>query len=201
MAVEDGDRRVEEVCELFHDAYEAAAVQAGWETQERSRVPWADVPEENKETMRATVRAVLASDWYAERIAQAEQRGREDNVHHAMCYAVGSKALAERIAQARREGADLGRRATLDPGAFVKRGPDYDGNAYGERLDQRQDRAIGAALQLQEGAQKLGQEKAIRRTAERRLAAVGACMSEGAIRMRVNGEGYVAVSDLAEAMR
>lgn len=61
MVREDGDRRVEEVCEIFHDAYEAAAVEKGWETQERSRVPWADVPAENKETMRATVRAVLAS--------------------------------------------------------------------------------------------------------------------------------------------
>ena len=50
------------------------------------------------------------------------------------------------MARAVREHAPLIRRAILDPGAFVKRGPDYDGNAYGERLDQWQDRAIEAAI-------------------------------------------------------
>lgn len=43
----------------MHDAYEAAAIRAGWETQQRSRVPWSQVPEANKETMRAAVRALL----------------------------------------------------------------------------------------------------------------------------------------------
>lgn len=50
---------VERACEVMHDAYEEAAVKAGWETQERSRKPWADVPEANKETMRAAVAALL----------------------------------------------------------------------------------------------------------------------------------------------
>jgi cytochrome bd-type quinol oxidase subunit 1 len=50
---------IEEACEIMHDAYEEAAVTAGWETQERSRKPWAEVPEANKETMRAAVRALL----------------------------------------------------------------------------------------------------------------------------------------------
>lgn len=54
--------------------------------------------------------------------------------------------LAQRITSAKAEGAALGRRATLDPGAFVKRGTDYEGNAYGERLDQWQARAIEAAI-------------------------------------------------------
>lgn len=62
-------------------------------------------------------RAVLASDW-----------------------------LAQRIEQAKAEGADLGRRATLDPGHFVKRGPDNEGNAYGEDIGRWQKRAIEAAL-------------------------------------------------------
>ena len=44
------------------------------------------------------------------------------------------------------EVAALVRRALNDPGAWVPRGPDYDGNAYGERLDRWQDRAIEAAL-------------------------------------------------------
>lgn len=50
---------IEHLCELMHDAYEAAAVEAGWETNARSRVPWADVPEANKATMRKAV-AVIA---------------------------------------------------------------------------------------------------------------------------------------------
>lgn len=40
----------------------------------------------------------------------------------------------------------LTRRAVNDPGAFVKRGPDYEGEPYGERLDQWQTRAITVAL-------------------------------------------------------
>ena len=51
---------VEAACEVMHDAYEAAAIGAGWETQALSRKPWADVPEANKVTMRAAVTALLA---------------------------------------------------------------------------------------------------------------------------------------------
>jgi hypothetical protein len=51
---------VEHLCEVQHDAYEAAAVREGWSTQEASRKPWRDVPEANKATMRASMRAVLA---------------------------------------------------------------------------------------------------------------------------------------------
>lgn len=54
------DDDVERLCEVMHDAYEKAAVGAGWETQQASRKPWADVPEANKVTMRASVRALLA---------------------------------------------------------------------------------------------------------------------------------------------
>jgi hypothetical protein len=50
---------VERCCEVMHDAYERAAVGAGWETQQASRKPWADVPEANKATMRAAVVALL----------------------------------------------------------------------------------------------------------------------------------------------
>lgn len=54
-----GDRLVEEACEVMHDAYERAAVEAGWETQRRSRRSWNSVPEANKATMRAAVTALL----------------------------------------------------------------------------------------------------------------------------------------------
>lgn len=50
---------LEEACRVMHDAYEKAATGAGWETNPASRKPWADVPEANKETMRAAVRALL----------------------------------------------------------------------------------------------------------------------------------------------
>jgi hypothetical protein len=57
---------VEALCVLFHEAYEAAATEAGWETQERSRKPWAEVPEANKATMRAACCAVIAAWWVPE---------------------------------------------------------------------------------------------------------------------------------------
>lgn len=50
---------VEHFCEVLHVAYEAAAAEAGWETQQSSRKPWAGVPEANKVTMRAAVRALV----------------------------------------------------------------------------------------------------------------------------------------------
>lgn len=59
MSGETGGRLIEQACEIMHGAYEGAAVDAGWETQARSRVPWADVPDANKVTMRAAVSALL----------------------------------------------------------------------------------------------------------------------------------------------
>ena len=50
---------IERFCEAQHDAYEAAAVREGWVTQKASRKPWGEVPEANKQTMRASVRAAL----------------------------------------------------------------------------------------------------------------------------------------------
>lgn len=49
---------LDDACRVMHDAYEKAAIKAGWETQPRSRVLWDDVPEANKETMRAAVVAL-----------------------------------------------------------------------------------------------------------------------------------------------
>lgn len=39
----------------------------------------------------------------AQMLAEAEQRGREDNADHGMCYVHGSKALDARLAEARAE--------------------------------------------------------------------------------------------------
>lgn len=57
---------------------------------------------------------------------------------------LGSDWLARRDAQI----AQAVRRAVLDPGAFTKRGPDYDGEPYGERIDQWQNRAIAIAREV-----------------------------------------------------
>lgn len=63
---------VEAACEVMHDAYEAAAVGAGWETNPRSRLPWALVPEANKTAMRAAVRALFNRPAPAPAPADAE---------------------------------------------------------------------------------------------------------------------------------
>ena len=65
---------VERWCKTLHDAYEAAAAELGWQTQERSRVPWAQVPIANRASMRAAVTAL--APLLAEREALAAQRGR-----------------------------------------------------------------------------------------------------------------------------
>ena len=64
---------VETCCVVMHDAYERAAVGAGWETHAASRKPWSEVPEANKATMRVAVQALL--DHLAPVIAAAEARG------------------------------------------------------------------------------------------------------------------------------
>lgn len=47
------------LCEILHDAYEKASLETGWQTQEVSRVSWADLPEANKATMRIAIRTLL----------------------------------------------------------------------------------------------------------------------------------------------
>lgn len=53
------DASIEQYCRVMHDAYEAAAPEAGWETNIASRTAWDEVPEANKQTMRAAVRALV----------------------------------------------------------------------------------------------------------------------------------------------
>lgn len=49
----------EAIAEAFHTEYEERAPLHGWETQRRSRVAWADVPEENRTLMVGVVGALL----------------------------------------------------------------------------------------------------------------------------------------------
>jgi len=45
----------ERVAKEFHEVYEDLAPVLGWETQKRSRVPWDEVPLENRALMVAVV--------------------------------------------------------------------------------------------------------------------------------------------------
>jgi hypothetical protein len=52
-------QQVTAIARAFHDRYEALSGQHGWETQERTRVAWEDLPEENRSLMIAVVRELL----------------------------------------------------------------------------------------------------------------------------------------------
>jgi len=52
----------EKIAQYFHTAYEALAPFHGYETREASAKPWADVPEQNKQLMIATVQRLLDDD-------------------------------------------------------------------------------------------------------------------------------------------
>lgn len=55
-AIEDA---IEVIARRFHETYEALAPMFGYETRKRSAVPWAQVPDDNKDLMRAVVGALL----------------------------------------------------------------------------------------------------------------------------------------------
>lgn len=59
-AVQPDANLLEAACVAAHNAYEAAAHEAGWTTNTQSRKPWAEVPEANKVAMRAGISAALA---------------------------------------------------------------------------------------------------------------------------------------------
>lgn len=67
-----GAAEIDAACQVMHDAYERAAVGAGWETNPASRKPWADVPESNKATMRAAVAELL--EWQRTQAMTAVRR-------------------------------------------------------------------------------------------------------------------------------
>lgn len=60
-----GTTRAEWIARCFHAAYERRAPEFGWETQERSRTEWDDVPEENRKLMIAVVEELLESGLIA----------------------------------------------------------------------------------------------------------------------------------------
>lgn len=54
------EQHVEYLAAVMHSAYEDEAARVGWATNPRSKTSWDRVPEENKQAMRAGVRAMLA---------------------------------------------------------------------------------------------------------------------------------------------
>lgn len=49
------------IAAAFHDHYERLAPEYGYETREESRKSWADVPEQNRKLMQATVHSLLSA--------------------------------------------------------------------------------------------------------------------------------------------
>lgn len=50
---------IERIAKQFHDAYERRAEDFGWDTQDRCKVEWEDLPEANRLTMMAVVQEVV----------------------------------------------------------------------------------------------------------------------------------------------
>jgi hypothetical protein len=53
------DAQPERIARAFHEAYEQLAPMFGYETREASAKPWAEVPEQNRELMKAVVSALI----------------------------------------------------------------------------------------------------------------------------------------------
>lgn len=78
------DTVLERLCVVLHDAYEHAAVEEGWDTQAKSRVPWQEVPEANKRTMRRAVERLLEELW---------QTGHPTRMADGTCLGCGSTGI------------------------------------------------------------------------------------------------------------
>lgn len=65
----DDDSLIEAMARAMHDAYEKAAVEHGWATQESCRVTFDQLPAANRLAMFASARAALA----AQRIFKRER--------------------------------------------------------------------------------------------------------------------------------
>jgi hypothetical protein len=55
----------ERIAKAFHESYERLAPSHGYETRKASAKSWAEVPEQNRRLMIATVQDLLDSGWIA----------------------------------------------------------------------------------------------------------------------------------------
>ena len=53
--------KAEELAKIMHNEYESEAIKNKWKTQESCRVPFEDLPGENKQTMIAVAERVIAT--------------------------------------------------------------------------------------------------------------------------------------------
>jgi hypothetical protein len=53
------EAQVESIARAFHDSYEKQADEHGWKPQDKTRVAWEDLPEQNRSLMIAVVRELL----------------------------------------------------------------------------------------------------------------------------------------------
>lgn len=81
------DDLIEEMARHGHDAYEAAARDYGWQTQDASRTSWEQVPLENRLTMLAAYKAALTR--VAPRIEAAIQDVEEPDPDEWICDTCG----------------------------------------------------------------------------------------------------------------
>lgn len=64
----------QQIAAAFHEAYERLAPQHGYETREASAKPWADVPENNRQLMAATVTDLLGRGVITAGLPTTERR-------------------------------------------------------------------------------------------------------------------------------
>ena len=53
--------KIEKIAELMHNIYEDKAREFGWSTQDKTRVPFNDLPESNRKTMLAVAEVVIST--------------------------------------------------------------------------------------------------------------------------------------------
>lgn len=81
--------RVDDIARAFHEAYERLAPTFGYRTRDASAVPWEDVPEDNKNLMRATVRVLHENGTLRETTADRvsvlspEHQQQEERMHES----------------------------------------------------------------------------------------------------------------------
>lgn len=112
------DDGAEVLARLFHETYERLAPTFGYRTRERSAVPWADVPDDNKQLMVATAGEVIAAGW---RYEPDTLRAAADDVEVGVSPVPGTRGPTGAFSSAERKFVDwLRARADsyLPPAAF-----------------------------------------------------------------------------------
>jgi hypothetical protein len=87
--------KAEEIARAFHEEYEAAAGQHGWETQDVTRTSFDDLPEENRRTMVATVQSLLGRGVISVQRSTQEWRSRRREIEAECGRSLATELLAD----------------------------------------------------------------------------------------------------------